>query len=385
MMQGTGNREQRTGQFRSQIEAHTSRNERLKDAHSRDTHSGIFNACACIRTLAVFCSLFPVPCSLAQDVVKKPKPDGKDLSNVQRAAPGAFEPLPRTNFRFQWKADFTDKPRRMAVADVIGDGKLRLITLHEKPDAPESALLVVRKWDGKTFALEFRGEVKGKSNIMAVGRFAGGERPAVIVTEDGFWQWDGKTFVKRDAPRKLPIIGLVVQRDGEERVILQEGEAAARAYRIRPEEPNTAWLVDGKEAPKAGNISHQLLNADPKQMQKMGMPPDLSDGGLVGLWDLRGNARWIMYYTLVDRDFDVTNDPVNRNKPKFTYKSEAYQFACRDVIDTKGVPFWGTPRIDAKPLDAATKSPLDGKTGLLLLTNELPGGTTRSLLFFVLE
>ena len=31
-------------------------------------------------------------------------------------------PLPKMNFRFQWKADFTDKPRRIAVADVMGDG-----------------------------------------------------------------------------------------------------------------------------------------------------------------------------------------------------------------------------------------------------------------------
>lgn len=347
---------------------------------------------SCARLLALFpCLLVPLsPClpAGAQGVnVKKPKPDGA-ASNLKTGNPNLtpLPPFPRTQFRLLWKADFTDKPRRAAVADVMGDGKPRLITLHEKPDAPDAALLVVRHWDGKTFALDFRGEVKGKPDVLAVGRFAGGERPAVIVTEDGFWAWDGKTFVKRDAARKLPIIGAVVQKDGEERVLLSEGDEATRAYRIRPEEPGSAWLADGTTPPKAGRITHQLVNADAKQMAKLGLPEEISGGGIVGLWDVKNAGRLMMYYTLVDRDFDVTNDPNNKTQPKIVYKSDvAYQFACRDMLDARGVPFWGTPRMDAKPLDVATKSPQDGRAGILLLMGELPKGTVRSMLFFALE
>ncbi len=314
--------------------------------------------------------------------IKMTRPDGE--TTAKTSLPITQRPQPKMNFRLLWKADFTDKPRRIAVADVMGDGKPRLITLHEIADKPDTALLVVRNWNGKNFVIDYKEEVKGKSDLLAVGYFAGAELPAAIVVEDGFFLWDGKAFVKHSASRRLPIFGTVRAKDGEERLLISEGSETVRAYRIRPTEPNN-WLADGKDIPKPGNIAYESLNADPKQLEKMKMPPELSAGGLIGLWDVRDTTQPILYYTMVDRDFDVASDSSDKTKPKITYKQEAYQFVCRDALDPQGVPFWGTPRIDAKPLDAAIKNPQNGKPGLLLLVGELPKGSYRSLLFFALE
>ncbi len=339
----------------------------------------------CLALLTLFCAAVHAQ----QTPPKKARPtkvgETTGSNTPSSNKPVVLSTLPKMNFRFAWKADFTDKPRRIAVADVTGDGKPRLITLHELPAAPSSALLVVRNWNGKTFVIEHKEEIKGKPDLLAVGHFAGSETPAVIVVEDGFLLWNGKAFKKHSASRRLPIFGTVKTKDGEERILIAEGIENVRAYRIRPEEANNNWLVDGKGIPKPGNVAHQALHADSKQLEQMQMPLELSAGGLMGLWDAKNANHLILYYTMVDRDFDVANDPNDKTKPKLTYKSEAYQFVCRDALNPQSAPFWGTPRIDAKPLDAAIRNPQNGKPGLLVLVSELPKGSYRSLLFFALE
>ena len=47
--------------------------------------------------------------------------------NAPKAAPAMA-------FKFLWKEEFTDLPRRIGVGDVTGDGTPRLVMLHEKLD-----------------------------------------------------------------------------------------------------------------------------------------------------------------------------------------------------------------------------------------------------------
>jgi len=42
----------------------------------------------------------------------------------------------------------------------------------------------------------------------------GSDKPAVILTSDALWTWDGTTFVRHPAPNPMPIIGVTRLLDG---------------------------------------------------------------------------------------------------------------------------------------------------------------------------
>ncbi|HZT41434.1 MAG TPA: hypothetical protein VFA07_04565 [Chthonomonadaceae bacterium] len=287
-------------------------------------------------------------------------------------------------FHFVWGEVFSDPVRRIAVADVTGDKTPRLVMLSEVAGNKEASTLTVRKWDGKTFATEFTADVKAPADKLEVGRFAGENKPAVIVTGDALFVWNGTTFARKPSARPLPLFGSTRLKNGEERLLLAASPTEdVMAYRVNPDAGGTDWLVDGMTAPNSSEVRWGTMNATPDFFEKMGLQPPLSAGGLIGLWDARQNGTQLLYYPKVDADFDIQPDPKDPSKPKIQYKGHAASYLIfRDPTTSSGPEVWSTPRLNGFVYDVARQDPKDGKPGLLILGSEAPDGKSRVLYFF---
>lgn len=288
------------------------------------------------------------------------------------------------SFRYLWKIDFSDLPRRIAVADVTGDGQPRLIMLHEKPGAKDAAVLTVRRWNGTEFVIEFTADVNAPPTGMQAGHFAGKNRPAVIVTGDALWSWNGKTFLRTPAPATLPLFGAARLKTGEDRLLLAETPQRVVAHQVQL--TGDRWLSAPMDPPAPTQVLREDMHATPDFFDRMEMPPLLGSGGIIGLWDIRQDGLLALYHVRLDQDFDIKPDTQKSGQPQFILKAEYYAVALLDARSTLGVPFWTTPRLDTRPLDIALQSPReDRRPGLLILTAEPKDGKMRTLHFFGLE
>ena len=291
-----------------------------------------------------------------------------------KLAPAAKPPV----FTFQWKEEFTDLPRRIGVGDVTGDGTVRLVTLNEKPDNPKSSILVVRKWDGKAFVKEFEAETQSPPDKLQVGKFAGDKKPALILTADSCWAWNGKTFARRTASKPMNLFGTTRARNGEERVLIAASPTDIKAYKILLDGAGD-FLYDPLESTKSKTALWGDMHATPEFLSDMNLPPILANGGLVGVWDARHNNKMLLYYARVDQDFDVQG---SGNKPKYTLKKRTYYLALNDPEAQSAPTLWMSPALPAPLLDAQIfDAKPGGAAGFLMLIGE-PGQNKHRLLAF---
>ncbi len=287
-------------------------------------------------------------------------------------------------FHYTWKYVFTDLPRRAAVADVIGSGKPQLISLNEQAGKPGQSTLNIKKWNGKDFELVFSKVLNAGSDKVAVGKFAGKEHPAVIVTPDALWHWNGSTLVRKPTAKVLNIIGSTHLRTGEERVLLLEGNAI-KAYRIALD-TETNWLVDGIPSPPSDQVAWGDMHAKPEELAGMGMPPPLSTGGLIGLWDARKFGKLFIYDAFTDNDLDLKINPKDPNHPDFVLTSRSCYVHFRDPKDQTYKVLWTTPRMRGIVYDIGLENPTgDSAAGLMILISESKDGKGRTLYFFALD
>jgi hypothetical protein len=275
------------------------------------------------------------------------------------------------NFRYAWKEEFTSLPRRIAVGDVTGDGKPRLVTLEEKPDDKNASKLEVLRWDGKAFVSEFAADAAAAPDRLAVGKFGGSDRPAVILTSDALWSWNGTTFVRHPAPTPMAIFGSARMQDGSERVLLAPTSKTVLAYRVNlTPVRNDDWLIDPVAAPSPPKNLWGDMHSTPEFLSNMGVPDELGAGGMLGIWYVRKFITYFIYQ--IDRDSDVGPDPQHPGRPKITYNN-VYYVTVRDV--STGKKLWTSPRLPGEGYDIVLDDPKGGgKPGLLVLFN----GTTPS-------
>ena len=287
---------------------------------------------------------------------------------------------PSIAFQFVWKEEFADLPRRIGVGDVTGDGVPRLVMLHEKPDSKTTSRLTVRKWDGKTFVKEFEADAQSLPDKLQVGKFAGPDKPAVILTADALWAWNGKTFERKPAAKTMNLFGNTRLKNGQERVLIASNATDIKAYKINPNGTSGDFLTDGIEMPNSSGILWGDMHASPAFFSEMGFPELLSEGGVVGLWDARKNNTIALYYEKVARDFDVKQ---GSTKPEFVAKSQQYYLVLADPKVGTAAEIWTSPPLPAPLLDVRTED-ARGSTavGLLFLLGE-PGKDKHRLLAFV--
>ena len=286
---------------------------------------------------------------------------------------------PSPFFHLAWKAEITEAANRMAVADTVGDGKLRLILLVEKPQQRGLAILLIKRWNGTDFVTEFTGEVQAAPDRLAVGQFAGPDKPAVIVTADALWSWNGTTYKRSPARKPLDLFGLAKLPNGDERLIISESPTQFKSYRVDTA-VSEEWLVDRAEAPTATQVEWESMRASPEFFKKMGMPSFLAGGGLITIWDTtRANIPYIYYCrTAVD---------VEKSAGGGVPTLDSY-IGFRDATEAGGNEVWTTVKLaglatDLALVDPRTVSP--GKKGLLILTNRASAGMARTIYFYSLD
>ena len=285
--------------------------------------------------------------------------------------------------RFAWREELTDLPRRIAVADIKGDGIPRLITLNDVPDHKDRSILMVKRWieGAKGFATEISVEIASPPNLLEVGRFAGKDQPTVILTRDDAWYWDGKTLVRKSSSRSLPLLGVSMARDGAERVLVAENGTGAKAFRVNLRAQAGGLLTDGVETPHGKQVLWGDMHGETALLDKMGVPETITGGGMFGLWTTPKIASLVLYYPKNERDFDVSNDPEHNNRPKFLYKGDPFSTVL--LTGGSGEDLWSSPRLRGNTLDiAVTDAKTAGSPGILVLTSLSQSGIGRTLYFF---
>jgi hypothetical protein len=328
---------------------------------------------------------------------------------IGSAGPGTCQGQTVPTFHLAWREDLTGLPRRIAVADVVGDGTLRLVTLDEQPNRTDMSTLTVRKWDGKTFTTEFTAPVpvpastdtnaaevapakQAKSHFeldlkLAVGKFAGAKQPAVIVTTGGLWYWDGKTFAHKEAPFPLVPFGATRLRSGEERVLLSDGANGARAYRVDTSAPASGWLTDRTEAPAPSQITWGDMHGTSKFLtETLGLPLLLAGGGMIGMWVVPNSGGLFLYYPKIEPQYETKPDPKDSKKTIKVLQGWSYYVTFVDPTVPKINELPVTSKLDGPPYDVVLTDPKgSGKTGLLILTGNPATDKPRSLYFFTLD
>lgn len=306
------------------------------------------------------------------------------------AAP-TFHLVSKPTFHFVWKEEIRALPRRIAVADVKGDGVLRLIALTEKPGDKSSATLEVQRWDGKAFVTEFTGDVHAAADRLAVGRMGGRDRPAVILTSDALWAWDGTTYARHPAATPMPLLGVTRMADGTERVLLAPTSRNVLAYRVNlTSVRKDDWLVDPIAAPSPPQDVWGDMHTTPEFFSAMGIPDVLGAGGILGIWNIKKYNSYFIYNMKLTRDFDIAADPQNPGKPKITDKNPMYFVTLRDT--RAGIELWSSPRLPGTGYDIVLDDPKgSGKPGFLILFDGIAnsaGGAPakgRTLAFFAMD
>lgn len=294
----------------------------------------------------------------------------------------------RPTFRYAWKEEFKSLTRRIAVGDVTGDGKPRLITLNEKQGDKATSTLEVKRWDGKAFVDEFTGDVRTTADRLAVGKFGGADRPAVILTADALWTWNGTTFTRHAAANPMAIVGSTRLQDGSERVLLAPASNNVQAYRVNlTSVKQDDWLVDPIPAPTPPKNVWGDMHAPREFLSAMRVPDQLGAGGLYGIWYIKQANVYYLYQ--LDRDTSIGPDPQNPGKPKITY-TNTYFVTFRET--KTGETMWTSPKLPGEGLDLIIDDPKGGgKPGLLVLfngttpVNATTPGKGRTLAFFVME
>jgi len=291
------------------------------------------------------------------------------------------------SFRYMWKEEFKTLPRRMAVADVTGDGKPRLILLNEKAEDKNSSTLEIRRWDGKQFVTEFTADVAAQPDRLAVGKLGGANSPAVILTTSGFWTWNGTTFTHQPSSTAIPIIGVTQMPDGSARALVAPTSKNILAYKVNVTSVKQGdWLVDPIPAPTVPAYSWADMHSSPEFLQSMGFPSSIGSGGVIGIWHLKAYKAYFLYQ--MDRGMDVAADPKNPGSPKITFNN-TYHVVLQET--RTGGTVWTSPRLPGEGYDIINADPKGGeKQGLLVLFNGTTpvngvAGKGRTLAFFAME
>jgi len=294
----------------------------------------------------------------------------------------------KPTFRYVWKEEFKTLPRRVAVADVTGDGKPRLISLNEKEGNKTTSTLEVKRWDGAAFKTEFTGDVQAPADGLAVGKFGGADHPAVILTSDALWAWNGTTFTRRPAAAPMSILGTTRLQDGSERVLLAPNSKSLLAYKVNLASiKQNDWLVDPVPAPSPPQNVWGDMHSTPEYLSALGVPDQLGAGGLFGIWYIKKANVYYIYQ--LDRDTTIGPDPQNPGKPKVSY-TNTYFITFRET--QSGNTLWTSPKLPGEGLDLILDDPKrGGKPGLLVLfngttpVNATTAGKGRTLVFFSME
>lgn len=289
--------------------------------------------------------------------------------------------VPAPRFEIVWQTEMKDMPRRVAVADITGDGKPRLISLHENPQAKSKSILKVQRWDGKEFVEDFSTPVDAVPEKMAVGKF--GSQVPIVLTANGMWKWNDKGLSLTPAPETLNLFGTAQTKDGEERVLIYFGKGVIKAFRVNMTSLDGKWLFDPRDPPAPPNSVFGDMHSPMETLLEIGVPETIGAGGIMGIWKLKKPDAYFLYHSRIDPDYDLVPNPKDPKNPTVKVKSTTNYLQFRDT--QYGIEVWKTPKLSGYVMDVARSDPKgSGKMGFLVLANETEKGKPRTLSFYAL-
>jgi hypothetical protein len=267
-------------------------------------------------------------------------------------------------FKLAWKADLPGATRRIAVADVTGDKKPRLLALGE------AGALTIYKMATDAVEKEASLDLGANAVKFVAGRFAKG-KPAIIAVPGALFYRDGENYTKKDAPDLKDINGRIKFTSGAEYAFFyQGGPPDVYGIDLTAANPVTAGeeLVMPQDA--AGKYSDAILRGTPEMLAELGVPEQGQKAGIIGIFDPRGDKN--LYYWVVWQEGSVTTLSVVN---------------VQDVVGGAPKPVWTSPALTGKVLDVATGlDPKEGKVpGLYVLQAVGAESKDRLVQFFALD
>lgn len=276
------------------------------------------------------------------------------------AGPAARAGAATALLRTAWQTPLDATVARIACADLLGEGKERLVTLAAAGNGGGS--LSVLRWSGKAFVAEWTAPDGSGPLLMAAGRFAGGTASAQIVTPSGCWRRSGDGYAFLPAVKGLVPVGTLRLRDGSDRCVVREGSDYVICS-VDPAAPGGEWLVRevAGAAPPAALFG--VLHATPGELAA-GVPADCAASGLLGFWEIDPPAP----------------------APRILVRRPARGARGGQIVLARGVSprgsaeLWHSAELAGAVGDLAFGDPRgEGRTGLLVLSAGNVGGKGRLL------
>lgn len=291
-------------------------------------------------------------------------------ASAQEKAPEAAKKALEPAFKSAWKIDLPAETKRVAVAEITGDGKPRLLVL-----GADDTLTIHKIADGKP---EKEASVAlGKDAAkFVVGRFAKGS-PPILVAPCGtfYWDKDKDKLVQKPATDAQGIYASVRMTDGSESFMVFQKDAPPAMYSIDLSKEKIFQPSADLPQPMAegGSIREISVEFPRDFFEGEGFPDEVKKGGIARICDPRMTGK---LYGL------------------FAWQSAEGSYAAligggslfpQPQADAK--PLWKSPKLAGGILDIALGTNMkDAKqTGFYVLQKSGAEGKERVLEFFVLD
>ena len=269
-------------------------------------------------------------------------------------------------FKSSWKLDAPEGARRVALGDVMGDKKIRVLVLDT---TDEVAVMSIA--DNK-LVKDAGVKLGPKAGSFFVGNFEKG-KPAVIAVPGAIHYRSGDSFSSKPAPELSALTGTVRFEDGEECMFVFDSMNEPPVFGVDTSKANPLTVGRGMVLPDqgAGIYASVVARLSPDMVAMLGFPEQVQKAGVFGLWDPRGDGSLFAWAPWTDA-----------NGTKLVFLDPGIVMGGGTLK-----PTWESEKLPGKVLDAAVgKDPKDDKTpGILLLMATGEGGKGRTLEFLALD
>lgn len=237
-----------------------------------------------------------------------------------------------------WNAELPAGVRRIAVADVAGDGKLRLLALGT------GAALTIYGLAGDKPAQEATVDLGPSADQFVAGKFAKDRSaiaaPGVIVLKEG------DAYKVHKTAKVDRVTGMVRFSDGTENLFFFDGMSSPDSWAVDPAAAEPA--VTGREMPNPGQdpgaYTYALIHVKPEMLAAFHLPEQAQKAGVFGFHAMPG-GKLVSFAPWIDADASyLTLYEMRMGEPGDDLK-----------------PLWKSPKLPGKVLDMAIGS--DPKTG----------------------
>ena len=274
----------------------------------------------------------------------------------------------------EWKETLPATARKVGIGDTAGDGASRLVLLSDGGASTRN--LEIKKWDGKAWVSEFKKEIPGTADRLGVGKYAGSDKPAVIVTSGALVYRDGTEYKVIPAPRPVAVLGTVQLKTGAERLLVNEANML-KMYRVDPAK-GEGWLTGAIDPPmNSAETSFTDMKAPTSELQAIGMPDILAAGEIIGLWDARKSNAVFFYavklIAMVESKSDGQAKSIEDAAKNLVLKGQEYRVTIVDPRSEGLKTLWQSGALDGRVHDVTLNDARSAERGLTILTDSADG------------